>query len=251
MIVRDDGHHLVCIHQDEHARLSAACYREWADPIIEKKIWNERLHTAIVEHDRAWIPLDTHPIWNEEEGRPYDFTNYPEREKIAAYQTGINETEMMDEWAGLLVSRHLHSFFAQIRTDAAEAFKAEEQKRWERLRGEEESDDEKRALAVLKMCDELSLFACMNHPGARKEEEVPWFRDGFSMRFDFLNRQNVMPSWKNEEEIVLTPAPLGDKVQFPLKLRRVSKESIRDDGWKIAYDSTPIATQVVTFLTTS
>ncbi|QQK76062.1 DUF3891 family protein [Salicibibacter cibarius] len=248
MIVRDAGKHLACIHQDEHARLSGALFRQWGDPLLEQKGWKESLHTAIAEHDRAWISLDTHPIWNEAEGRPYDFTDYPEREKIAAYQTGINETEMMDEWAGLLVSRHLHSFFARINTDAAEAFKAEEQGRWERLRRAEESEDEKTALSILKMCDELSLFACMNQPGARKEDEVTWFQNGFSMHFGFLNHQTVIPSWKNDEEIELTPAPLRAEVQFPLKLRRVAKESIWEHGWKSAYDRTPVSTQVVTYL---
>ncbi|AXF54924.1 DUF3891 family protein [Salicibibacter kimchii] len=251
MIVRDEANHLACIHQDEHARVSAALYRQWGDPRLEKKGWKESLHTAIAEHDRAWISLDTRPIWNDEEERPYDFTDYPEREKIAAYQTGINETEMMDEWAGLLVSRHLHSFFSRIRTEAAEAFKTGEQKRWDRLGGAEETDDEKTALSVLKMCDELSLFACMNNPGARKEEEVPWFRDGFSMHFDFLDGKTVIPAWKNKEEIMLTPTPLKANVQFPLKLRRVSKEAILHHGWKNAYAGTPVSTQVVTFLTSN
>ncbi|SDI27755.1 DUF3891 family protein [Natribacillus halophilus] len=247
MIIRNEEKHWVCIHQDEHARLSAELYNNWGDARIRDKAWAQTLHTAIAEHDRAWIPLDTHPLWNESDGRPFDFTNYPEAEKIEAYRTGIEETELINEKAGLLVSRHLHSFFDSIATAAAEKFQKSEEKRWDRLRGRGETAYEQEALPILKMCDELSLFACMNRPGAVKEDEVPWFRDGFSLSFAFLDHRTVVPAWKNDREIDLTPSPLSAEVRFPLKQRLVLKETVQEKGWLQAYLETPVTTQIVVF----
>ncbi|MBB6449082.1 hypothetical protein HNR44_001031 [Geomicrobium halophilum] len=247
MIIRDEDTHWVCTQQDEHARLSAQIFKAWGDPDLQKKKWRINLHTAIAEHDRAWIPLDQQPIWNDDEGAPYDFTNYPEAEKIAAYETGINEVEMMDPNAGLLVGRHLESFFTSITTDDAERFKRREQTRFTRLRGSMESEFEKEALPILKMCDELSLFACMNRPGAAKQDEVSWFRQGFSMRFSFLNDEIILPSWKNNTVIALEPSPLHSDVHFPLKQRRILKEKVKSKGLFNSYHETVISTQIVTF----
>lgn len=32
---------------------------------------------------------------------------------------------------------------------------------------------------LLKFCDELSLYVCMNKPGVKKKDEIDLFKDGF------------------------------------------------------------------------
>ncbi|MGY4690058.1 DUF3891 family protein [Salibacterium sp. K-3] len=235
MIINESNDYYVCIPQHEHARISALIIHHWRDPVVRMdSYWNE-LVLAVREHDRAWIPLDAAPK-ADEEGNPFDFTDYPECPKIQAYQKGIVETGDMHCYSGLLVSRHYASFFEHRSAGTGRLFLEQErrrQKKWRRFLNNPETEEEH--LKLLQFCDDLSLYACMNRPGAAKSEEVLWFRDGFRQRFAFLNNQTIKARFSGEGSICITPFPLEQQIDITIQGCIVSKMAVLDKGFSNAY----------------
>lgn len=58
---------------------------------------------------------------------------------------------------------------------------------------------------LLKFCDELSLYACMNEPGVKKNEEIDLFKEGFE-GMEIYNRYSDSPiiaEWIDEKRFEL------------------------------------------------
>ena len=199
---RDGGYTLV--EQYEHGLISGGLARHWGwlpEP-------SDSALYAISEHDLAWKELDAGVRWNPETGQPYNFFEYPAEPRLAAYRRGVDAVEARDPYAGLLCSLHYESFVRNA-TGAAEAsFRASENERQSRLLfaiSEEERERVDDELSLLRICDDLSLFVCLNEPG---ENVYPWFREGFDYR-----GTRLIPVWEGRGELRLEPSPFTESFE--------------------------------------
>ncbi|ANS74585.1 hypothetical protein AWM70_08295 [Paenibacillus yonginensis] len=247
MIVREHDMGLVMIEQHEHGRLAGEFAKQLKAGILPPDDpYTDDLITAVYEHDRGWIALDKKPLWNEETGRPYTFVDYPLEPKLEAYEQGLNEVEEMSPYAGLICSLHFVSFTQQAHERLWQQFVRREEQRQERLRHQlsigKEDPAVLRHFRLLQLCDDLSLYISLNEPGVDKEEEHPWFREGFA-NTEFLNARSakrLTAFWKEKERVEVLPSPFSEAFEVTITYRKLAKERIRLMGGETAYRaSTP------------
>ncbi|MDR6226145.1 DUF3891 family protein [Desmospora profundinema] len=212
MILRktDDGMDL--IRQHDHGWVSGDFAEHW------KERPPSSVRFAIRYHDVGWESLDRTTTWNPESGRPFTFVDHPMQEKIVAYRKGVDWVEERDSYAACLCSRHYASFFEKATDEMAIRFLQDEQKRQERL--ERKMDKETRSrlapdLALLKLCDDLSLFLCFNPPG---ENRHPWYRDGFHYQ-----GQRFYPHWEESHTLRLDPNPFSASFTVRIPYERLTE----------------------------
>ncbi|KHE72135.1 DUF3891 family protein [Halobacillus sp. BBL2006] len=252
MIVQERENEFLLIEQHDHAQISGQMVLEWKKNFLLRSKLREDADWAIAQHDRAWIPLDKNPKWNDEENRPYSFIDYPLTEKIAAYQRGIEEVASQSLYAGMLCSMHYLSFFSEDSKDPEiRQFISEEKKRQEDLFEAMAMDVPKDIYLLhfkrLQFCDDLSLYVCMQEPGIPKEEEVSWFRNGFRQSFDFAP-DGIMSHWVDEKQVSLKPFPFERPFEVQIPYRLVSKTTIQDKGLNKAYQEAETHQRKVTFI---
>ena len=201
MIVREKSDAYVLIRQHDHGLISGEFARYWAK---EPSPLDPTLY-AIANHDVAWQGPDASVRWNEGSGRPYSFLDYPVEPKLRAYREGLNLLEVRSSYAACLCSMHYASFVRSSR-DAAEAqFREDELQRQEKLKGamyQEELQNLGYNFRLLQLCDDLSLFVCLNEPG---QNDHPWYKYGFDfegMKFD--------PIWEDDLILRLNPNPFSE-----------------------------------------
>ncbi|SFP43333.1 DUF3891 family protein [Salibacterium halotolerans] len=243
MIINEEETFFECIPQHEHARISAEIITLWGGRAAKEDPYWDELAAAVREHDRAWIPLDAAPL-ADERNRPYDFTNYPEKPKTEAYQRGILEAAGIHRYCGLLVSRHYTSFFEKGLTATGRMFRDQEKERQKKWRRElQEPDNEEHHLALLQFCDDLSLYLCTNAPGASKEEENPWFKNGFRQHFAFVNHETIYAEFSGKEHVFITPFPLQEPLDITIHGRQVLKEELQEKRFSEAFQHSTALTR--------
>ncbi|TCS96968.1 DUF3891 family protein [Hazenella coriacea] len=197
MIIRKRENEWVLIKQYDHSLCSGAFASHLSLPFQQREttIW------AIAEHDRCWTELDEHPKWDLETHEPYSFINYPLEEKLVAYTKGITQMASADSFAGYIVSKHFATFFKDATDDQGIQFLLQEQQRQQQLRPFIEMDDQElvKYCQILKLCDDLSLFLCLNEPGIN---EHPWYQEGL-----LFAEMKIKWQWKNRNHLLLN-APL-------------------------------------------
>jgi hypothetical protein len=212
MIVREQDGSYVLVRQHEHARVSGEFARHWA----VRPMPPEPVIFAIANHDIGWEELDDEVLFDPKTGRPYSFTDYPIEPKLRAYTRGIDLVEARDPYAALLCSMHYASFVRPEQGVAAESFLSSEFRRQERLRagtsGEQAANLEYN-FRLLQLCDNLSLFVCLNEPG---RNEHPWFRDGF----EFMG-ERLEPVWDEPRTLRIRPSPLSGAFEVSIPYRRI------------------------------
>ncbi len=87
----------------------------------------------------------------------------------------------------------------------------------------------KQHLLLLKLCDEISLYVCLNKEGAKKEEEHPRYPDEFNRK---IEDQKMIAYWVSEHKIRLDPFPFVSHFQVTLRKREVSKEA--ESSWVLS-----------------
>lgn len=244
MVIYEREHDWVIIPQHHHGLLSGDIAKHWnADYINGNDRWSDVIF-AISQHDRAWIALDETPFWNDRDKRPYSFIDFPVLPKLVFYKKGIDEVEKQSPYAGLLCSLHYQSFFIGVKEPAAIEFTRQEKTRQHRLMEElnlSEADKEdlvKFHFLMVQFCDDLSLYLCMQEPGTPKEDEFPWFKDGFQEIFPFTSGQKIMAEWLNCNQISLNPSPLASPADVSIQIKEVKKENIERWGIAKAYRDT-------------
>ncbi|SDC49625.1 Protein of unknown function [Terribacillus halophilus] len=216
MIVRDDEGKTVLIPQHAHAAISGEIARHWRKDDPESPVLRPEAIMAIEQHDRAWIPLDEVPKQKPDGSGYYSFIDYPLTDKLRAYQQGVMEVREQSRYAAILCSRHYCSFFSGDTDD--ERIKAF----IDREEGLQQADRQTLTSAeqatldidqkLLSFCDDVSLYLCMNKPGAAKQNEVNWFRDGFKEQFSFADK--ITGEWVSTDEVRLIPSPLEAPVRI-------------------------------------
>ncbi|KGX93650.1 serine hydroxymethyltransferase [Pontibacillus halophilus JSM 076056 = DSM 19796] len=250
MIVKEKKEGFLLISQHEHATISGELADQWRDPHMMNK-QREEVVTAIREHDRGWIELDAHPLWNEDQHKPYSFWDYPETIKLAHYTKGIDEVEEETSYGAYLSSLHYDSFFTKSeQSEAAERFLDRERTRRQRIEALLDSKSFQYTdthLELLQFCDDLSLYCCMNEPGALKEKELSWFRDGFRQRFSFAP-DGVLAHWKDEKTVTLHPYPFKEEVEISVPYREVTRKEVEEYGLVDAYRKACVESYPVLFV---
>ena len=217
MIVRETPDSFVLVKQHDHALASGEFARRWAD---EPRPLESTLY-AIAHHDVAWRGPDAEVRWNEETGRPYSFVDYPPELKVRAYAEGLAWVEERDPYAACLCSMHYETLLRRFGGSEAEArFVEDEARRQERLRagmGEEELGNLERNLNLLRLCDGLSLFVCLNEPGG--DEDPPPYPEGFE-----FEGERYLPVWEDRRTLRLDPNPFSGSFEVAIPYRTVGKD---------------------------
>jgi hypothetical protein len=217
VIVRENPDSFVLIKQHDHALVAGEFARRWAS-----RPWPlESTLYAIAHHDVAWQGPDAQVRWNEETGHPYSFVDYPPEHKVEAYTEGLDWLEARDPYAACLCSMHYETLLRRFGgSEAEERFVEAEARRQERLRAGmsgDELENLENNLGLLRLCDGLSLFVCLNEPG--DDEDPPPYPGGFEFR-----GERYRPLWEDERALRLDPNPFLEPFGFEIPYQRVGKD---------------------------
>lgn len=242
------------IGQHDHALLSGWLACAWGNPQVPPQGGlPASLCLAASLHDLGWLELDRHPPWSREAGRPYSFQDLPAELRLPAYVRGVDRVEGEDAYAGLLCSRHYSSFVAPHAQEGA-AFReylAHEEARQARIQAEVGAPEEEAEahLALLQLLDALSLYVCLNEPGAGKGEEHPWYREGFpTARLPGGGSLRLQARWLDPWRVELRPFPLRAELACALAYRRLPLGRRVEEGWPEAYLGAAEEIQVLRFV---
>jgi hypothetical protein len=250
VIIHEREHEFVMVAQHDHARVSRDAAHSWRDDYFLGKEKKESVVLAVREHDRCWIEPDEEPKWNEQTQQPYSFMDYPGSQKLAIYKKGIDDIVKMDPYAGLLCSLHYGSFLEDATSTIGKNFWVQEKHRQQELLKELGIVKDETLcfhLNLLKFCDNLSLYICLNEPGTPKELEHYFYRNGFPQRFAFANNQSIHAEWFDRETVSLSFFPFTTKLHVRLPYKAVDKELIKEHGLAAAYQESPIYLREITF----
>ncbi|MDO1446763.1 DUF3891 family protein [Rhodocytophaga aerolata] len=252
MIVRETPESFILIAQHTHATLSGQLAEHWKEEFFWQQPHTPEVLLAIYQHDRGWISLDEVPAWDVQHAQVFSFIGYPLQTKLLHYTRGIDEVEAMNPYAALLCSRHYCSFMREENIQEKE-FVEQELKRQHTLIERMQLDDPaKQQLAdyhfrILQLFDDLSLYVCINQPGVSKDEEFPFFKNGFknSDKFAFTHGRKIEAYWKNIHTVSLLPFPLSREYTVAVPYKEVSKKDIQQRGLAEAYQIAPLQTYQV------
>lgn len=254
MIIRETEQHFIMTTQHDHAGLSSQIAEQLRSELF---LGNEHIPIvlqAVTEHDRAWIRLDHTPIWNDQEQVPFSFSDYPLLPKLILYKLGIDEVEQMNAYAALICSMYYASFQDiqnSLHPDCI-AFCTGEANRQAQLLEKLKPSKEvlERHFHILQLCDDISLYVCLNKPGSAKADEHPWYREGFKRSEPLLpeGSSRLAAEWLNENEIKMAPFLWKHDFKTIVPVKRVSKDSIRSLGLNQAYARAALQEQEVHFV---
>ncbi|MCM3569268.1 DUF3891 family protein [Neobacillus mesonae] len=255
MIIREREDRFIMIKQHDHAKISGTIAQNWKNSYFNGMDWKDEVILAIREHDCGWIEADSDPLWNIQQDKPYSFTDYPIESKTVIYKKGIDEVERKSKYASLLCSLHYISFLQNDGQFAAKQFVTDERNRLRRIFYELGIQGDMKMeslvmdhLKILKFCDNLSLYICLNEAGVEKENEHPFYRNGFPEAFPFANNQLIHAYWLGQETVSLSFSPLYKEIQVFLPFKEVKKEVIRSNCISKAYTDTPELKRRVKFI---
>lgn len=203
------------IRQHEHGRISGEFARHWHREPSPKS----PTLFAIANHDIGWQELDEEVRFNPETGEPYSFMDYPLEPKLQAYKRGLDLLEAQEPYASYLCSLHYSSFVRGSSEPVAIEFREGEVGRRERLEGslpEEWLEEAEYNFRLLQLCDDFSLFVCLNEPG---ENTFPWYKDGFGFM-----EQKLQPIWEDEQTLSMAPKPFANPFDLTIPYSRIGPE---------------------------
>lgn len=241
MIVRKHDDAFIMIEQDNHAHVSGEIMKHWKDHLFKGNTFKSSVNVAIYKHDIGWAPFDKQPFWNDTDQAPYTFVTFPALPKIVLYTHGINKTEQHDRYAGLLCSEHYKRFLVNNTSEAAQNFIKQEEARQQRII--EATPDYQKELfdfhyGLVQLGDNISLYICLNEPGAAKEEEHHFFKNGIPLAKALDLPEKMHLSWEDESAISIDPFPFSKPITFQLKQKEIAKKDISRHGLLDVYKNT-------------
>ena len=226
MIVRAREDGFLLIRQHEHGQISGQFARHWKTDTLPERA----TLFAITSHDVGWEELDDEVKLNPETNAPYSFVDYPLEPKLRAYKHGLDQVEVQEPYAAYLCSLHYSSFVRDSKEPAAVDFKNRESNRRKRLEErmpEEWLQNSEYNFRLLQLCDDFSLFVCLNEPG---ENTFPWYGNGFEFR-----GEKLMPVWRDEHTLNIDPNPFSEPFDLTIPYDLVGRggEAIEKDSFRI------------------
>ncbi|MFC0015529.1 MULTISPECIES: DUF3891 family protein [Allobacillus] len=240
MIVTKNDQSFRMFTQHDHAKVSGEIAKHWPSELFLSEQLREEVELAITQHDRAWIPLDDQPTWNEEKHEPHSFMNYPLEPKLEHYQKGVDEVRSESKYAGLLCSHHYLSFFDHsAENPIIQQYISREMKKNNQIKKELGEQFNERAFDfhfhLLQFCDDLSLYFCLNEPGIDKENETKMFKHGFRQQFQGM-KEKMVAYWEEPNRILLNNGPFKETFSLEVPYKEISKAEIDQNGLKQAYE---------------
>jgi hypothetical protein len=237
MILRETPASFVLINQHDHALVAGGMAAHWRPEYFQGPEYRAEVLLAIREHDCGWIRLDDHIAWDAATQSPYSFIDYPLAPKLAHYALGIAEVAESSAYAALLCSLHYTTFPDLEATEAGREFRKEEQVRQQKIIAALGLNDAQHQehlafhLQLLKCCDGLSIYLCINKPGVTKAQEHPWYRAGIPYSdFSFSQGENLQACWRNAQTIQVRPFPFTQAFEVSIPYRQVLKQQIQEMG---------------------
>lgn len=233
MIVRETGGWFRLIEQHDHGLASGELAAHW-DGEIEPR---GAVLYAVANHDLAWEELDGEVLWNPGTGKPYSFTSYPLRPKLEAYSRGLDHLQRREPYAACLCSMHYRGLEGDRKTPPSPAFQRGEEERQEAIKkelSERELGELDRNFCLLRICDEISLFVCLNEPG---EHALPFGGGAFE-----LAGERMKPVWGGSPEepvLSLDPNPFTGPFQLRIPYTTVDRGGRSGEGGRLALRVTP------------
>lgn len=215
MIVRRQEDSFVLVRQHDHGLISGEFARKLSLEIIPEK----PTLFAVRNHDIGWQDLDKEIRFNPSTGAPYSFIDYPLEPKLLAYKQGLDQIEAQEPYAAYLCSMHYSSFVRNSSESAAVEFRESEESRRTKLERELPQGwlaNAEYNFRVLQLCDNLSLFVCLNEPG---ENTYPPFKNGFV----FMGGK-FQPVWRDDQALSLVPNLFSGFFELSVPYRRVGRD---------------------------
>ncbi|WP_025026011.1 DUF3891 family protein [Caldalkalibacillus mannanilyticus] len=239
MIVRETKDSFILIKQHDHAQISGQLAENWNEDLSDTK---KDLLFAIYQHDRGWIDLDDTPFWNDQNKSPYSFLDFPFTTKVVHYKHGIDQIEAESPYAALICSLHYHSIVS-FNPEEGSWFLQHENNRQQKLKASLKIDSHHKirkmeyGYQLLKFCDRMSIYLCVNEPGISKEDEYELYKNGFkdSELFRITNGKRIIANWMNTNHVSLTPFPFRHHFDIRILYKEVFKDDIMKKGIVKAY----------------
>ncbi|PQZ53057.1 serine hydroxymethyltransferase [Bacillus sp. MYb209] len=240
----------ILIRQHDHGFLAGEIAKHIIEDFFEDKIYLKETIDAIYEHDRGWIELDKVPILNDAKNIPYTFMDCPSSLRFVFYTIGLNAIEESNPYGVLLCSKHFLSFPLNEEDEEMMSFytgELERQKRILKTLTKEQFAMFDKHYRLLKFCDELSLYVCMNKPGVKKKDEIELFKDGFEGTeiFNSKEEQPIQAEWVNKETIRITPFPFKMEFYTYVKYKTINKHVVEEKGIVKADKEVELQKQVI------
>jgi len=202
--------------QHDHALVAGEFARRWREPPspFESTVY------AVANHDLAWRGPDGEVLWNGEKDRPYSFMDYPLRMKLPAQKWGIDQVENQDPYAGCLCSMHYARFLLDSERPEEVEFREGEVERQGSLEvrmSERELETLERNFRLLRLCDGLSLYLCLNEPGG--EDSPPPYPGGFE-----FEGAHFGPVWEDGQTLRLDPNPFPEAFGIEIPYRTIGRD---------------------------
>jgi hypothetical protein len=240
MIVYEKEDSFIMITQHDHAKVSGDLASMWREDLLIGKEWRDDLIYAAYQHDRGWIDLDGSPFWNDAKKSPYSFRDFPLQPRFPHYVQGVDEVQRHSEYSALLCSLLYTTLFERINNEKAKPYLNHEYARQTTLKTRLQIDDEaalQHQLRVLLICDELSLFLCMEEPGT-PTAQYELFAEGLHYSLDTMDTNNSDKKgvfWATREAVQLSFFPFQMDVNIVIPYKEVNKADIALKGMIKAY----------------
>ena len=253
MIVRETPDSFILVNQHDHARVAGLMAAHWHPDYFPGPARRAAVELAVHHHDLAWIVPDRDEAWDAINKRYFSFIDFPLAAKLAHYVRGLDQAAALDAYAGLLCSMHYATFPDMGATEAGRAFQQAEQARQQKLLSELrlhtplELQQLQEQLLLLKCCDSLCIYLCINQPGVSKAQEHPWYRQGLphTSSFPFAGGRNIQVGWHNSHIVQVSPFAFDQPFVVHLPYRQVAKAKLLEmDGGQAlqqaAYQAYPV-----------
>ena len=186
---------------------------------------------------------------------PYSFLDYGEKLKLHFYKLGIEQVDQANSYAAILCSMHYASFYKDCEHEPGKQFYDIEKLRQKHLINKLKIRHERLLnyqLKILRFCDDLSLYVCLNKPGATKEEEVAFFKKGFSNSgvFHKNGATKITAEYKDNDRNIMkfNSSPFEEPFEIKIPLKRISKKLIKEIGLACAYEKVVTTTLIIKFI---
>jgi hypothetical protein len=202
MIVRSlPDRETALIGQTDHSRLVGQLAAHWGNDSFAAPRPYDSVMRAATYHDFGWLPYETGPLVNPENGTPYQFRELPYSDRqMAAYRRWVEWLTDVDPYAGLIVGRHRTGLwkarYGEIEHPAAgfnpsrmrpeiNEFIAQQEPIQEKLAEAFDPGEVRVNYCLLQVWDLLGLYFCCAGPYDEYFEPVPTaYGDGTSVRMD-------------------------------------------------------------------
>ncbi|PFJ18259.1 serine hydroxymethyltransferase [Bacillus cereus] len=243
----------ILIRQHDHGFLAGEIASNIKEDFFGNQEYLMETIDAIYEHDRGWIGLDKVPILNDAKNIPYTFMDCPSSLRFVFYTIGLNEIEDFNPYGALLCSKHFLSFPLNEEDEEMLSFykhELERQKRILKTLTKKQYSMFDKHYRLLKFCDELSLYVCMNKPGVKKKDEIDLFKNGFEGTEMFNSKEDkiIQAEWVDGETIRIKPFLFKIEFHTYVKYKALNKREIEEKGIAKADKESEIKKQKIRFI---